>query len=297
MKRAVILGCGFVGARAARLLACRGWDVTGVTRSRESAARLAGEPFRAIACDIANASNLAAATELHGADAVISAVSSGRRGEETYREVYLNGIRNVIERLNAGRILFVSSTSVYAQNDGSWVTEQSPAQPETPTGRILREAEEMALTHGGLVARLSGIYGPGRSVLLRRFLENRAVIEGDGSRHINQVHADDAARALVHIVTHGLSPAIYNVADDKPMTQLECYGWLAAHLDRPLPPMIGTGSADPNRKRPLTDKRVSNAKLRCLGWALLYPSFPEAVAKDESLLASAREGGSGDGPP
>ncbi len=75
MKRAVILGCGFVGARAARLFARAGWDVVGVTRSLESAARLAGEPFRVVACDIADAASLSAATELHGADAVISAVA------------------------------------------------------------------------------------------------------------------------------------------------------------------------------------------------------------------------------
>jgi len=297
MKRAVILGCGFVGTRVARLLAGSGWEVTGVTRTAESAARLASEPFRAIACDIADAGALAAAGELHGADAVVSAVSSGHRGEETYREVYLNGLRNAIECLNPGRILFVSSTSVYAQNDGSWVAEQSPAQPKTPTGLILRGAEDMALNHGGTVARLAGIFGPGRSVLLRRFLENRAIIEGDGGRHINQVHADDAAGALAHIVMHELPPGIYNVADDKPMTQMECYSWLAAHLSRPLPPIVDSGPAEANRKRGLTDKRVSNAKLRSLGWPLIYPSFPEAVQRDVSLLEAARAGGSGDGPP
>jgi nucleoside-diphosphate-sugar epimerase len=128
MKKLVLLGCGFVGVRTARLFAGAGWDVTGVTRSVDSAARLAGEPFRVLAFDIADATSLSAAAELQNADALISAVSSGRGGEEAYREVYLRGLQNAIACLNPGRVLFVSSTSVYAQNDGSWVTEESPGQ-------------------------------------------------------------------------------------------------------------------------------------------------------------------------
>jgi nucleoside-diphosphate-sugar epimerase len=294
MKRVVILGCGFVGTRAARLFAQAGWEAIGVTRSAGSAARLGGESFRAMACDITNPASLAAAGQLHGADALISAVSSGRGGEEAYREVYLRGLRNAVAGLDAGRVLFVSSTSVYAQNDGGWVTEESPAEPVSATSRILREAEEVALGHGGIVARLAGIYGPGRSVLLRKFLDKTAVIEGDGGRHVNQIHADDAAGALVHLVAHDLPGGIYNVADDKPLTQLACYEWLASHLDLPLPPR---GAAETNRKRGVTDKRVSNVKLRALGWALKYPSFPEAVARDAELLAAARGDDSGDGRP
>ena len=291
MKRVVILGCGFVGARAARLFARAGWEATGVTRSVESAARLAGGAFRVLACDIANAAELSKARELQDADAVISAVSSGRGGEEEYREVYLRGLRNAIACLNPGRVLFVSSTSVYAQNDGSWVTEESPAEPLAATSRVLREAENVALEQGGMVARLAGIYGPGRSVLLRKFLEGAAVIEGDGGRHINQIHADDAAGALVHLIARELPPGIYNVADDAPLTQLACYEWLAARLGLPLPPR---GPAGTNRKRGLTDKRVSNAKLRSLGWTLTYPSFQEAVERDAELLAAARGDESGD---
>jgi nucleoside-diphosphate-sugar epimerase len=247
MSRAVILGCGFVGARAARLFARAGWQVTGVTRSPASAALLAGEPFDVLPCDISDPAALSAATQLHDADALISAVSSGRGGEEIYRAVYLNGLRNAIACLNPKRILFVSSTSVY-----------------------------------------------GRSMLLRKFLDKTAVIEGGGARHINQIHADDAAGALVHLIAGDLPAGIYNVVDDTPITQLACYEWLAAYLKEPLPPR---GATDPNRKRGVTDKRVSNAKLRSLGWRLIYPSFQEAVTRDPALLAAARADGSGDAPP
>ncbi len=291
MKRVVILGCGFVGKQAARLFANAGWDAVGVTRSGDSAASLAGEPFRAIACDIADAKSLSAAGELRGADAVVCAASSGRGGEEAYREVYFRGVRNAIDCLDPKQLLFVSSTAVYAQTGGESVTEESPAEPVSPTSRVLREAEDAALGRGGIVARLAGIYGPGRSVLLRRFLDGTAVIEGAGARHINQIHADDAAGALFHLVARDLPPGIYNVADDAPLTQLAFYEFLSARLDRPLPPR---GEADPNRKRGLTDKRVSNSKLRSLGWELIYPSFQAALERDPRLLAAARGDESGD---
>jgi nucleoside-diphosphate-sugar epimerase len=253
-----------------------------------------GEPFHALACDITDPASLSAAPELQNADALISAVSSGRGGEDTYREVYLRGLQNAITRLNPARVLFVSSTSVYAQNDGSWVTEESPAEPLSPTSRILREAENIALGHGGIVARLAGIYGPGRSVLLRKFLAQSAIIEGEGTRRINQIHADDAAGALFHLIARDLPPGIYNVSDDSPVTQLACYQWLSERLGMPLPPR---GPIDPNRKRGVTDKRVSNAKLRSLGWTLKYRSFQEALERDAELLAAARADGSGDAPP
>ncbi|HEX4083455.1 MAG TPA: NAD-dependent epimerase/dehydratase family protein [Chthoniobacteraceae bacterium] len=289
MKKAVILGCGFVGMRVARLFVAEGWETIGVTRT----SALGGEKFRSLACDISDPAQLAAAGELHNADAVICAASSGRGGEEAYRAVYLRGVQNALACLHPGRLLFVSSTSVYAQNDGAWVTESSPAEPRAATSRILREAEEAALAAGGTVARLAGIYGPGRSVLLRKFLDRSAIIEGEGSRHINQIHAGDAATALFHLIARGAGPGIYNVADDSPLTQLACYQWLASHLRMPLPPR---GEADANRKRGVTDKRVSNAKLRSLGWTPVYPSFSEAMLRDPALLAAARAGGSGDAP-
>jgi len=295
MRKALILGCGFVGVRAARLFARAGWDVIGVTRSAASAARLAGtEAFRALACDIADAASLSAASDLHGADAAISAVSPERGGEEGYREVYLRGLENAIACLAPRRVLFVGSTSVYPQNNGSWVTEESLAEPFAPTSRILREAEAVALAHGGQVARLAGIYGPGRSVLLRKVLDGSAVIEGDGARHINQIHADDAAGALYHLIQNDLPPGIYNVVDDTPVTQLECYGWIATSLGLPLPPR---GPIDTQRKRGVTDKRVSNAKLRSLGWSLMYPSYRVALERDAALLAAARGDGTGDARP
>jgi nucleoside-diphosphate-sugar epimerase len=276
-RRVFIAGCGYVGQATARWLHARGWEVLGGTHSPESAAALAAEPYRVLACDITDPAAIAA---LPRVEAVVHCASSGRGGVDEYRAIYLEGARVLREVLAPRQFLFTSSTSVYAQVEAEVVTEESAATPGRETGRILREAEEFVLANGGTVARLAGIYGPGRSVLLRKFFSGEAVIEGDGGRLINQVHRDDIASALGLLLETG-ARGIFNVCDDHPMTQRSVYEWLAQRFDKPLPP---SGPIDPNRKRGWTNKHVSNAKLRALGWRPRYPSFREAVEKEAALL-------------
>ncbi len=280
MSKVVIAGCGFTGLATARLFAGAGWEVVGVTHSVESAVALGTEKFRVVACDITDRAALAACGELRGAEAVIHCASSGRGGVEQYRAVYLDGARALGEVLAPGLLVFTSSTSVYAQTDGAWVTEESAAEPDRETGRVLRETEEWVIARNGLVTRLAGIYGPGRSVLLRKFFAGEAVIEGDGAKWINQVHRDDIASALVQLVT-ARARGVFNVSDDEPLAQRGVYEWLARRFARAMPP---TGEIDLNRKRGWTNKRVSNAKLRASGWTARYPSFFAAVDNDSALL-------------
>ncbi len=278
VPRILIAGCGFVGLAAARLFHRNGWDVIGCTHSVESALGLK-EPFRVVACDIADVEAVRVAEGFCGLDAVIHCASSGKGGADAYRRVYLGGARNLAEIARPKRLLFTSSTSVYAQTTGEWVNEESAAAPDRETGRVLMETEDLVLSTGGIVARLAGIYGPGRSVMLRKFLSGEATIEGDGSRWINQAHRDDIATALWTLVTLGAA-GIYNVTDDTPVTQRSLYVALADRFARPLPP---SGEIPVDRKRGWTHKRVSNAKLRALGWAPKYPSFQMAVETDPEL--------------
>jgi nucleoside-diphosphate-sugar epimerase len=135
------------------------------------------------------------------------------------------------------------------------------------------DAEKLTLAAGGVVARLAGIYGPNRSVILKKFLSGEAVIEEDGRRFLNQIHRDDAARAIFHLVTTRTT-GVFNVSDSKPLSQLECYEALSRIFNRPLPP---SGPRDMNRKRGWTHKRVSNAKLRDSGWEPEFLSFLDAA--------------------
>lgn len=209
-----------------------------------------------------------------GADALIHCASSNRGGADSYRAIYLEGLLNCIAAAQPRRALFVSSTSVYGQTDGSWVDESSLTEPDRETSRILLEAERVCLASGGLVTRLSGLYGPGRSVLMQKYLSGEAVIEGGDGRYINQIHRDDAARAIFHLFATRQAPGIYNVTDNTPATQRELYQWLADHFQKPLPP---EGPPDLNRKRAWTNKRISNAKLHATGWAPAFPDYRSAI--------------------
>ncbi|PYL77988.1 MAG: hypothetical protein DMF26_02170 [Verrucomicrobia bacterium] len=276
MPRILIAGCGYVGEATADLFHFAGWNVEGWVHSKESAARLSVKPYSIRVIDVSQHGDVA---KRAGAfDAVIHCVSSRGGDTEAYRRIYLNGARNLLKALAETKILFTSSTSVYAQRDGSWVTEESATTPVRETSRILLEVERLILEKGGTVVRLAGIYGPRRSALLSKFLNGIATIDPQNDRFVNQVHRDDIASALFLLLNREAeeSTQIYNVVDDQPLLQSECYGWLARRLNRPLPSIR---PSEQSRKRGDTNKRVSNAKLRHSGWSPQYPTFADAMEK------------------
>ena len=283
MPRVLIAGCGYIGQAAADLFHAAGWVVEGWTRSAESAASLSAKPYPVREVDISKPAQVAkCGPAAAGFNAVVLCASSSGGDAEMYRKVYLDGARNLLETFPGSKLLFTSSTSVYAQRDGSWVTEESDAKPMRETSRVLLETERLVLADSGVVARLAGIYGPGRSALLNKFLKGTAIIDPENDRFVNQVHRDDIASALLLLLSREAEGAqIYNVVDDQPILQSECYRWLAQRLNRPLPPI---GRSMQERKRGDSNKRVSNAKLRALGWTARYPTFPEAM--DKSILPS-----------
>jgi nucleoside-diphosphate-sugar epimerase len=281
MRRVLIAGCGYVGSATADLFHAAGWEVEGWTHSKKSAAELADKPYPIRAVDIGDR---AVVREAGGKfAAIIHCASSGGGGVESYREVYLRGAQNLIDELRPEHFVFASSTSVYAQNDGEWVDEESAAEPAHPTGQLLRQTEEFVRQNRGTIARLAGIYGPGRSALLRKFLSDEARIEGDGARILNQVHRDDIAAALMLLANLPNENEIFNVVDDEPIAQLEAYTWLANRLERSLPP-ITLDSAP--RKRGASNKRVSNRKLRARSWVPRFPNFRSGM--EESVLPAWR---------
>ncbi|MDB6134002.1 MAG: dependent epimerase/dehydratase family protein [Verrucomicrobiales bacterium] len=309
----VIAGCGYLGKVIARQLRAEGRAVLGLTHSEESAAALGAEGIDAQACDLTDSEACRAVAGTAACRAVAAAVgalrlvhcaASGRGGgPEQYRAVYLDGSRNLRTAFPEARFFFTSSTSVYNQIDGGEITEDSPAEPDRETGRILRLTEEEALAAGGTVGRLAGIYGPGRSVLLKQFLEGRSVIDirmeppatPDG-RWINQIHVADAARAILHLLDlaegagggseghHASRGArLYNIADSTPLLQRTLYSELSTRFQRPLPP---EAPPDVSRKRGWTHKQVRNARLQATGWEPLYPDWFAALDHDPDFLSS-----------
>jgi nucleoside-diphosphate-sugar epimerase len=271
-KRVVLAGCGFLGEVAAGLFFKKGWEVLGLCATEGTAARLASRPFPVRVADISKP--LEAPEGWSQPDLLIHCASSGGGDAEDYRAVYRDGLENLIAAFAPKQVIFTGSTSVYDQQNGEVVDENSPTEPLRETARVLLEAEAVALRAGGIVARLGGIYGPGRSMFLRKFAEGSAVVEAGGERFINLIHREDAACALLRLADPQVPAGVYNVCDSHPPTQRELYGWISEFLGKPMPP---DGPIDPHRKRGLNNKRVSNQKLLVTGWAPEFPSFREAL--------------------
>lgn len=280
MARVLIGGCGYVGEAAATRFHEEGWQVEGWTGSAASAAKLSERPYPVSAVDVTNAEAVSKAGEAF--DVVVHCVSSRGGDEEQYRRLYFEGARNLVAAFPAATLILTGSTSVYPQKDGSVVGELSPAEPPHPRGMILRETEKLVLAAGGIVARLGGIHGPDRSYFLTKFLAGAG--DRTGTRFINQIHRDDAVAALLLLAQRrsGCAGQIYNVVADEPIQSRTAYEWLAARLKKEPAP----GLVEPRRPRTRgeSNKRVSNQKLRELGWRPRYPTFEAAMA--ESILPS-----------
>jgi nucleoside-diphosphate-sugar epimerase len=270
--KTLVVGCGYIGLPLALLWQDGGDEITAWVHSPASAGLIRDYNFPHVVTGSVASERLW--KEQAPCDRIILCASSSRGGAEIYREVFLEGALMLQRHQPAARKVFVSSTSVYAQVGGEIVTEESAAEPATETGAVLREAEEIALAAGAIVARSAGIYGPGRSVLWEKFRRGDAVIEGDGLRWLNQIYRDDLVAALSLLMERGEPGQIYNVSDDEPVTLGDFYGWCAEYRGRPRPPF---GPLKTDRKRGLTNKRVSNAKLRALGWQPIYPTFREGI--------------------
>ena len=278
MPRLLIAGCGYVGSAAARLFAEGGWEVIGWTRSGQSAEPPGESAISLSAVDITDLETVR--RNSFPADVVVHSASSGA---DSYRHVYRDGAANLAACFPSARLIFTSSTSVYPQRNGSSVTEDSPAEPASENAQILRQAEKIILDHDGIVLRVAGIYGPGRSFLLRSVMNGTSV---SSDHFVNQVHRDDVASAISFLARSRAvdPPRVFNVVDDTPAPRAEILDWLSTRVGVPL----SSFPADAEPKRGRSNKRVSNAKLRALGWVPAYPSYREGF--DRSVLP-ALEGG------
>ena len=290
--RVLIVGCGYVGLPLGAELVRQGHAVFGLKRSADNAElKAAGvTPLRA---DITCAETLSGVPREY--DWVVNCTASGGGDAEAYRQLYLTGNRNLIEWLRPAsprRYVYTSSTSVYGQNDGSLVVETDPVSPATETSQVLVATENLLLATAMeikfpvVILRLAGIYGPGRGHWFKQFLRGEARLEGDGSRYLNMIHRDDAVGAIIAALQGGAPvPSVFNVVDNEPVSQRDFFGWLAGQLDQPMPPSV-PADAEANRKRGVTNKRVSNQRLKkMLGYQFKYPTFRQGYTAEIERMA------------
>jgi nucleoside-diphosphate-sugar epimerase len=173
------------------------------------------------------------------------------------------------------------------------VTESSPTEPTTETARILLETEKALLQAAAttnfpaVILRVAGIYGPGRGYWFKQFLRGQAMIEGKGERFLNTVRRDDVVGTIIAALEKGRAGEIYNVVDDEPVTQLNLFRWLATHLGKEVPPTVEPDE-HAQRKRGLTNKRVSNDKLKTeLAYRFKFPTFREGMASIGKIAAES----------
>ncbi|WP_049926577.1 SDR family oxidoreductase [Halopiger goleimassiliensis] len=280
-----ILGCGYVGLELGRQLHSRGHDVIGVRRSDEGLERVSEAGLEAVEADVTDRESLSAVPDV---DAVVFAASSGGRGADAAREVYVEGLRTAVDAFGErdevpDRLVYTSSTGVYGDHDGDWVDEETPIEPTTEKTEALAAAERVALERPaeygfeGTVARYAGLYGPDR-YRLERYLEG-PVTEG----YLNMVHRDDAAGAVRYLLEEGLArDEVVQVVDDEPVEKWAFADWLAEQCGRDSPPkrtkaqrLEADDLSAAARRRILTSKRCSNETLRELGYEFAYPTFRE----------------------
>jgi nucleoside-diphosphate-sugar epimerase len=292
--RVLIVGCGYVGVPLGAELVRLGHEVSGLRRNPAAESELKAAGIQPLIGDVTRPELLA--TLPRGFDWVVNCVAAGGNAEN-YREIYLQGTRNLVEWLAANppkKFVYTSSTSVYAQNDGSQVKESSPTEPLVETSKILVETEKvllMAVTERkfpAVILRVAGIYGPDRGHWFKQFMQDTAHLEGDGSRCLNMIHRDDLVGCIIAALKSGRAGEIYNAADDEPVSQLHFFQWLAQAVDKPLP-ASEPENPDAIRRRGVTNKRVSNRKLKMeLGHQFKYPTFRQGYSAE--LLRLDRAG-------
>jgi nucleoside-diphosphate-sugar epimerase len=283
MSRVAILGCGYIGLELARQLQ-PAHDVVGVRRSESGLDAVEQTGAQAVKADVTEPETLEAVPD---SDWVVFAASSGGRAAEAAREVYVDGLRETIDHFgNRGdvpdRIVYTSSTGVYGDHDGEWVDEETPIEPTTEKTEVLAEAEEIARERpiddtDGTVARFAGLYGPER-YRLSRYVEG-PVTEG----YLNMVHRADAAGSVRFLLEEDHARReVVNVVDDEPVSKWDFADWLAGECGEPDPPKVTKAErledpelSEAGKRRIQTSKRVSNEKLRELGYEFSYPTFRE----------------------
>ncbi len=215
-------------------------------------------------------------------DYVFCIVSSKHRQKKNYQQLYEHGITQLIRHFYPEnrhvQWFFVSSTRVYAQQQGEWVDEHSIAAPSSAAGRYLLSAEQRILQYfpGSVIVRFSGIYGGKRRQLIQ-LSQSQPSIQESPPYYTNRIHEQDCIAMLLFLFSKKqqgevLDP-IYLGTDDKPVTKWEVVNWLASYQGFP-PPLKMIASSDSPQ-----NKRCSNKKIKSLGFSFKYADFTQGYVE------------------
>lgn len=266
--RVLVIGCGYVGRRVATAWQERGHTVLALTRSAQRAHEFEQSGWKPVVGDVTTPGIL---STIDPVDLVFHAVGLDRSSGQTQREVYVAGLNNALDALDgrAGRWIYISSTSVHGQEDGSWIDESSPCQPATPSGQVCLEAETLlrARVPEAVILRLSGIYGPGRLIARVESLLSGQPLTGRPDAWLNLIHVQDIVTAVLAATDRAAPGATYLVSDDCPIPRQQFYEAICRLIGAPAPTFGTTEDTALN-------KRCSNRRLRTeLGVDLAFPTI------------------------
>ena len=278
--RLFIFGYGFTGRALTRLMKPLGWEVTATYRAEEDADRLALDGVRPVPLARADLVGTAAAQ----AQAILITAPPGPAGCPA-----LALVAPALARAKAfpDWLGYLSTTGVYGDRRGRWVTEESPLSAQSVEGarRVGAERDWLQVGAGmGLsvaVFRLPGIYGPGRSPFdrLREGRARRIIAPG---QVFSRIHVDDLAAGLAASIAQPRAGRAYNLCDDEPAPNSEVIAYAAGLLGIEPPPEIPLSDvALPTAAQRFyaESKRVSNARAKAeLGWRPAYPTYREGLA-------------------
>ena len=271
-SKLLILGGGFSGSTLARLLRAQGTPVLSTRRNPE--------PGSTDLCFDSDKPNQRPTPEdLHGTTHVLSTIPPSRDGLEPVLTTLLPMLRDLPLRW----VGYLSTTGVYGDRGGDWVSEEDPATPGQDRSRR-RLACENAWRQTDLpvqILRLPGIYGPNRSVI-NGLQQGRARMIHKVGQVFCRIHVEDIAGACLHLIHKaeaGTRPPIVNVTDDCPAPSEDLLKFAAALIGMEPPPVEAFETASQGMSAMARsfwgeNRRVSNRLLRnTLNYPLLHPDF------------------------
>lgn len=268
MAKVLLAGCGSIGIQLGEQLMASGYEVVGLRRSSVDPG------FPCLQADLTQP--LPDHLLPDDIDYVVHTGTPAERSDEGYRVGYVQAVGNLLQALHLPtlkRFLFVSSTAVYHQDDGSMIDETSPTKPDQYNGIRMLEAESLLANSGApyTIVRFGGIYGPGRNWLIRR-VQNGAEVQTTPPKYTNRIHQDDCVGMLHFLIQqaetgHNLDP-IYIGVDSDPADEATVCQWMAAELNAPTP-LATPASTSPAAQ----NKRCTNKRITALGYRFLYPGF------------------------
>lgn len=284
-KTLLSIGHGYSAQGLADRLLPQGWRIIGTTRSPEKAGALRSKGIEPL---------IWPGDDLHPAVRAASHILTSVAPADG-KDPVLDRVRDEIAA-NAVRLEWVgylSTTAVYGNHGGGWVTEDSPLTPATERGkaRVAAEAEWAAIPGLPLhIFRLAGIYGPGRGPFakVRNGTARRIIKKG---QVFSRTHVEDIAQVLEASINQPHPGAAYNVCDDDPAPPEDVIAYAAELLGVPIPPAEDFETAEMTpmaRSFYAESKKVSNARIKKeLGVALIYPSYRAGL---DALLALESDG-------